>query len=155
MYVSFQCTEVYIFTPFIQRHLLEMVWNVSCFIILLRKDAHFHVIGHGHHIACGFCASCPVPVSLTVQRSVERYQNICCMWLWGIVSGKIRSVILVFLIIHHKETVTSCHATLWVNVNFLMMFMFWEFMYPLRWNQASLWNRVGVHTPWRFKLGHS
>jgi hypothetical protein len=34
------------------RTLLKMVCDVSCFIILLRKDAHFHVIGHYHHIAC-------------------------------------------------------------------------------------------------------
>jgi hypothetical protein len=50
-----------------------MVCDVSCFIILLRKDAHFHVIGHYRHIACRVLG---LVVSSSIINSQEVFREV-------------------------------------------------------------------------------
>jgi len=63
-----------------------------------------------------------------------------------VVLEKIIGLVMIFACIaHDTPTFTSCYGTLCICREFSVdQYLFWDFIYPMRWNQASTLNRTGM-----------
>lgn len=87
------------------------------------------------------------------------FKKLCQMavWMHGL-RKKFVEVIVVALIIHHTPSLTFCNGILWINMVLSadQFVLFWEVTYSVRWNKASLLNRITVgsvstaYMPWMY-----
>jgi hypothetical protein len=78
-----------------------MVCDVRCFIILLRKGARFHIIGHYHHIACRVLG---LVFSSSLINSQEVLERLCNWTFAKIVSEYLLHIVVKYGFWKYKFT---------------------------------------------------